>query len=52
MHRVDPVAEAIQDHPPDDGMIGVEGIAAAGIVDVAAPVVWDQAVVGSIVNAT
>ena len=35
MHHVDPVAETIHDHPPHDGMIGVERVAGAAVVRVA-----------------
>ena len=38
VHVGDPVAEAVEDQPTDDGLVGVERVAAAGVVGVARPV--------------
>jgi hypothetical protein len=34
MHLVHPIAEAVEDQPPDNRLVGVQGVAAAGIVGV------------------
>ena len=44
-----PVAQRVEHHPADDGVAQVEGVAAAGDVDVAAALV--EAVVGALVQA-
>ena len=50
VHVGDPVAEAVEDEVEDLGVAGVEGVAAAGEVDVAALVARGQPVVGGVVD--
>ena len=50
VHFFDPVAQAVHDHPPDDRMVGVERVAAAGVVGVARAAVFED-VVGRVVDA-
>ena len=50
VHVGDPVAEAVEDEVEDLGVAGVEGVAAAGEVDVAALVARGQPVVGRVVD--
>ena len=49
VHLLDPVAEAVDDHPADDRMIGVERVAGAAVVGVARAVVFED-VVGRVVE--
>jgi hypothetical protein len=50
VHRLHPVAEAVHDHAADDRMVGVQGVAGAGVVGVARAVLLED-VVGGIVQA-
>ncbi len=50
VHVGDPVAQAVEDEVEDFGVAGVEGVAAAGEVDVAALVAGGQPVVGGVVD--
>ena len=50
VHLLDPVAQAVHDHPADDRMIGVERVAAAGVVGVTRAAVFED-VVGRVVDA-
>ncbi|MCY1352256.1 hypothetical protein D9M69_385450 [compost metagenome] len=50
-HLAGPVAQGIGDHLQHAGVAEVEGIAGAGVVDVAAPVAGYQSVVGGVVDA-
>jgi hypothetical protein len=50
VHRLHPVAEAVDDHPPHDRMVSVERVAGAGVVGVARAVVLED-VVGGVVQA-
>ena len=49
VHRLDPVAKAVHDHPPDDRLVGVERVARARVVGVAGAVVLED-VVGHVVE--
>ena len=49
VHLCYPVAQTIQDHPAHDRMIGLEGVAAAGVVGIARPVGVEH-VVGGVVQ--
>ena len=51
VHLLDPVAQAVRDHLDDARMRKVEGVAGAGVVDVVALLVRDQAVVRAVVDA-
>ncbi len=44
VHRFDPVAETIEDHPPNDGMIGVERVPGAAVVRVARAILFKDVV--------
>jgi hypothetical protein len=44
VHRVDPVPEAIHDHPPHDGVIGVERVPGAAVVRVARAIPFEDVV--------
>ena len=50
VHLLDPVAQAVHDHPADDRVVGVERVAAAGVVGVARAAVLED-VVGRVVDA-
>ncbi|MNJ64492.1 hypothetical protein D3C77_604450 [compost metagenome] len=50
-HVGSPVAQRVGDHLQHAGMAEVEGIAGAGVIDVEAPVVGHQPVVGGVVDA-
>jgi len=50
VHVLDPVPEAVEDHPPDDRAIGVEGVARAGVIGVARGVVGVEEIVGRVVE--
>ena len=39
MHLADPIAQAVEDQPPDDRFVGVQCVAAAGVIGVARLVV-------------
>ncbi len=49
VHRLDPVAETVHDHPPDDRLVGVERVPRARVVGVAGAVVLED-VVGHVVE--
>lgn len=51
MHRLDPVAKTVHDHPANDGMIGVERVPSATVVCIARPVLFED-VVRAVVQAT
>lgn len=38
MHLADPVAQAVEDHPPYDRMVGIERVAGAGVVGIVATI--------------
>ena len=44
VHHLDPVPEAVHDHPADDGVVGVERVSTAGVVGVASAVVLQDIV--------
>ena len=44
MHFPDPVVETVHDEPPHDGVVGVEGVAAAGVVGIARSVGFQHVV--------
>jgi hypothetical protein len=50
VHLLHPVPEAVEDHPPHERLVGVEGVAGAGVVGVARGVIL-QDVVGRVVDA-
>lgn len=50
MHFLDPVAETIHYHPPNNRMIGIECIPAAGVVGVSSPALFED-VIGRVVDA-
>ena len=50
VHLLDPVAQAVHDQPPDDRVVGVERVAAAGVVGVPRAAVFED-VVGRVVDA-
>ena len=49
MHFLDPVAEAVHDHPPDDGMIRIQRVPAAGVIGIAGAVLLED-VIGGVVE--
>ena len=49
VHLLDPVAQAVDDHAADDRMVGVERVAAAGVVGIPRPVALED-VVGRVVE--
>ena len=49
MHLANPIAQAIDNHPPNNGMIGVESVATAGVVGVLRKVLF-QYVIGGVVK--
>ena len=49
VHFLDPVAQAIDNHPPHDRMIGIQRVAAAGVVGVPRAAIFEH-VVGRIVD--
>ena len=49
VHRLDPVAETVHDHPADDGMIGVERVSRAAVIGVARAILFED-VVGAVVQ--
>src|SRR4030095_1791672 len=51
MHLFNPIADAIQDHPANDGMIGIERVSSAAVVGIARPVLF-QDVVSVVVEST
>src|ERR1700757_3953345 len=51
MHFYHPIADAIQDHPANDGMIGIERVSSAAVVGIARPVLF-QDVVSVVVKST
>ena len=51
MHLLYPVPEAVQDHPADDRVIGIQGIPGAGVVGVARAVFLKDVVGGVIQSA-
>ena len=51
VHLDDPIAQAVHDQLQHARMGHVERVAAAGIIHVVAPVVLDQTIIGSIVDA-
>ena len=44
MHLLDPIPEAVHDHPADDRMIGVQRVAAAAEIFVSGPIVVEDVV--------
>ena len=50
MHMLHPVAQAIHDQAPNDGVVAVERVANSTIVDVLRPGFRSQQVVSGIVN--
>ena len=44
VHLLDPVAETVDDHAADDGMVGVERVAAAAVVGIARAVLLEDVV--------
>ena len=51
MHLLNPITDAVNDHSPDDGMIGIERISAAAVVGIARAVLFEN-VVGVVVEPT
>jgi hypothetical protein len=51
VHLLDPVAQAVGDHLQHAGMRHGDGVSAAGVVDVVARLVGQQAVIGGVVDA-
>ena len=49
VHLFHPIAEAVHDHPADDGMIGVERVSRAAVIGVARAVLFEN-VVGAVVQ--
>src|SRR5262249_42752738 len=44
VHGFDPIPQTVHDQTPDDGMIGVEGVAGAGVVGVARTVGFEDVI--------
>ena len=51
MHLLDPITEAIHDHPADNRLIGVERISSAAVIGIARAVLVET-VIGAVVQAT
>jgi len=51
MHLFHPIADAIQNHPANDGMIGVEGVSSTAIIGIARAVFF-QDVISVVVEST
>src|SRR5437867_5616050 len=51
MHLLDPIAEAVHDHPADDWMISFERISGAAVIDIARTILVEN-VIRAIVQAT
>ena len=51
MHLLHPVAEAVGHHLHDAGMAQIDGAPGAGVVDVVALLIGQQAIVGGVVDA-
>src|SRR5262249_23639425 len=49
MHFFDPIAEALDDHPADNRMIGVEGVSRAAVIGVARAILLEN-VISSVVE--
>src|SRR5678815_2503689 len=50
MHLFYPIAKAVHYHPPDDRMIGVEGVSSAAVIGVTRAILFKN-VIGTVVQA-
>jgi hypothetical protein len=51
MHLLDPIPEAVYDHPADDGLIGVQRISGAAVIGIARTILIEN-VISAVVQAT